>query len=283
MPGLEREGGAGGRPPGLLVNADDFGLDPRISLAIARCAREGLIHSLSAVPFRDAFHAGLLRELIAECPGIRIGAHLTLVEFPYLTSGGPAAADGAPPRDFGAFLGPYLKGKVDAEWAYREWKAQIGLLASRLGRVPDHLDSHQHLHLLPGLWGAASRLQAEFGIPRLRVPYESLGRALFHRFPGGLAMQALARFRKRAAAPAFIGFFTSTRFTVEANRAALRKAGPAGRPCEVMVHPALGAAPVTADPAAGERPGIDVPFRTRIHPGQEREIAELARLRDFYR
>jgi predicted glycoside hydrolase/deacetylase ChbG (UPF0249 family) len=287
--------GAGDRPSRLLVNADDFGLDPRISLAIARCAREGLIHSFSAVPFRDAFHAGLFDKLKTECPRILIGAHLTLVEFPYLTPGGPAGADGAPPRSFREFLGHYLKGKVDAEWAYREWKAQIGLLASRLGRAPDHLDSHQHLHVLPGLWDAALRLQAEFGIPRLRVPYESLGRALFHRFPAGLAMQALARFRSRAATHAFIGFFTSTRFTVDANHNALRRAlrkaaGPGDRPYELMVHPALaqaeaeieagvGAGAVLPGPSGEGRPGIDIPFRTRLNPSQEREAGELARLR----
>jgi predicted glycoside hydrolase/deacetylase ChbG (UPF0249 family) len=282
---------AGGWPSRLLVNADDFGLDPRISLAIARCAREGLIHSFSAVPFRDPFHAGLLGQVKAECPRIRIGAHLTLVEFPYLIPGGPAGEDGAPPRAFREFLGHYLKGKVDGEWAYREWKAQIESLASRLGRVPDHLDSHQHLHVLPGLWETALRLQAEFRIPRLRVPYESLGRALFHRFPAGLAMQALARIRSRAATHAFIGFFTSTRFTVSANRGALRKAaGPGGRPYELMVHPALAEGEAGADPeaalpgpAGGGRPGIDVPFRTRLHPSQEREAAELARLRESYR
>src|SRR4051812_37369262 len=94
---------AGGWPARLLINADDFGLDPRISLAIARCAREGLIHSFSAVPFRDGFHAGLLDALQRECPRIRIGAHLTLVEFPYLTSGGPTGPDGAAPRNFRGF------------------------------------------------------------------------------------------------------------------------------------------------------------------------------------
>jgi predicted glycoside hydrolase/deacetylase ChbG (UPF0249 family) len=274
-------------PPNLLVNADDFGLDPRISLAIARCAREGLVHSLSAVPFRDGFHADLLRGLRKECPRVRIGAHLTLVEFPYLVPGGPARADGMPPADFRAFLGQYLRGKVDMAWVYRDWTAQIDLLASRLGRAPDHLDSHQHLHVFPGLWSAALRLQREFGIPRLRVPYESLGRGLCHRFPFGLALQALAfaRSRQRAGANAFIGFFTSTSFTVAANRAALRSV-PAhpDMPFELMVHPALGEAEARPAVPRGEgRPGVDAPFRSRVKASQEREMEELARLREFYR
>jgi predicted glycoside hydrolase/deacetylase ChbG (UPF0249 family) len=286
MPAPSPRLGEGSRPANLLVNADDFGLDPRLSLAIARCAREGLIDSFSAVPFRDGFHAGLLRDLRKDCPHLRIGAHLTLVEFPYLVAGGPAGAEGGPPAGFPEFLRLYLKGKVDMEWAYREWKAQIELLASRLGRAPDHLDSHQHLHLLPGLWPAAVRLRSEFRVPRLRVPFESLGRGLFHRFPFGFAMQALARARKRAGgdAHAFIGFFTSTCFTVSGNRAALRKAAAhKGRMHEVMVHPALGEADAEIPaPPSGGRPGIDSPFRSRIRRSQEREMDELARLRDFY-
>jgi predicted glycoside hydrolase/deacetylase ChbG (UPF0249 family) len=208
-----------------------------------------------------------------------------LVEFPHLVPGGPVGADGEPPPDFSGFLGHYLKGKVGTEWAYREWKAQIGLLAGRLGRVPDHLDSHQHLHLLPGLWSVALRLQSEFRIPRLRVPYESLGRAIFHRFPSGLAMQVLARLRSPGAAHAFIGFFTSTGFTVEANRKALRKAaGARAGAYEVMVHPALPEAEAAiAGPTGAGRPGIDVPFRSRIKPSQAREIGELGLLRDFFR
>ncbi len=289
------EAAADGLPQRLLINADDFGLDPRISLAIALCARKGLIHSFSAVPFRDRFHADLFNGLTGECPRIRVGAHLTLVEFPHLIPGGPVGAEGNPPRNFREFLRHYLPGKVDTEWIYREWKAQIELLASRLGRAPDHLDSHQHLHLLPGLWNAARRLQTEFGIPRLRVPYESLGRSLFYHFPAGLAMQALARFRRRDSAPAFIGFFTSTRFTVAGNRAALRKAAAReGGMHELMVHPALGEEEAKAAaqaaggwtggglPGAG-RPGVDAPFRSRIKASQVIELEELERLRGFYR
>lgn len=275
-------------PPNLLVNADDFGLDPRISLAIVHGVREGLIHSLSAVPFRDAYHGGLLRDLLRDCPHVKVGVHLCLVEFPYLApEGSPTGPGRKPPADFREFLGHYLRGKVGADWLRREWRAQIDCVASHLGGVDRlaHLDSHQNLHVLPGLWQAARRLQQDLGIPRLRVPYESLGRGLMHRFPFGFALQALSRWRDHPGASAFIGFFTSTAFTVDANRKALRAvAANPGRSYELMVHPALA---LNASGAASEAEALDAAaaaaFRSRIKPSQEREMDELRKLGEFYR
>jgi predicted glycoside hydrolase/deacetylase ChbG (UPF0249 family) len=251
-------------PANLILNADDFGLDARVSRAISLCLDEGLINSFSVFPFRDDFHRDLLASILARHPQAKVGAHLALVD--------PSLPEHE--NHYRDFLGRYLTGRMPAARVRALWKAQIETLGGYLGgtgRIA-HLDSHQHLHVLPGLWEAARSLQAEFGIPRLRVPYESLAHGLAYRFPFGLGLQALARFRSTPASPGFLGFFTSTRFTVAANRAGLEavRRHPE-RAFELMVHPAL-------------PPGIGAPgaVPSTVVPSQEAEVAELRKLKDFF-
>jgi predicted glycoside hydrolase/deacetylase ChbG (UPF0249 family) len=249
-------------PANLIINADDFGLDARVSMAIALCLDEGLINSFSVYPFSDPFHEGLLRAMLRRHPSVKVGAHLAVT--------GPGL--GEHPGHFRDFLSRYVTGKFPLPGLRSSWQAQVADLRRRIGRNPDHLDSHQHLHVLPGLWGIALSLQSEFNVPRLRLPYEGLRRGLGHRIPFGAGLQALARMRAVRRPPAFLGFFTSTAFTLEANRAGLERvlAEPQRR-FELMVHPAVPEMP------EGAPPGVV------LAPGQAREPEELRKLAEFFR
>jgi predicted glycoside hydrolase/deacetylase ChbG (UPF0249 family) len=257
-------------PDNLVLNADDFGLHPRISLGIARCLDQGLINSFSVVSFTDRFHDRLLRDLLSRHPGAMVGVHLHVL---------PGAAS-EHPGHFRDFLAQYLLGRYPAARAEREWEAQIAFVGGYLGGSDrlSHLDGHQHLHVLPGLWSAACRLRERYRIPRLRAPFEASMKATLVKFPFGLAFQALARLRWNADQPRFIGFSTSTRFTVEENRALLRQIRRyPDRKFEIMVHPAL---------APGEEGALDeIPPAAALAPEASRptEIEELRKLRDFFR
>lgn len=257
--------GDGAFPANLRINADDFGLHPRVSRAIVQCLDEGLIHSFSALPFRDAFHGKLLEDLLARHPDAKVGAHLTVL-------GEGEGGLGEHEYHFLEFLGRRLTGRYPADRILREWDRQVQSLGRYLGG-PDrvaHLDGHQHLHLLPGLWEAARDLQEKYRIPRLRVPYEGVARSAFHKFPFGAALQAAALLRGGDGRRRLIGFRTSTRFTVDANRDLLEEVlrNP-GREYELMVHPAL--------------PGDEGPASGAPAKSQEAEIPELRKLRDFFR
>lgn len=261
-------------PPNLIINADDFGLHPRISLGIARCLDEGLINSFSVMPFSDAFHGELLRLLLARHPGIRVGAHLSLLEedSPGLRDHHPRLRDH--PLHFRDFLALYARGKLPPSRIQARWRDQIQALGAYVGGPGNlaHLDSHQHLHVLPGLWPVAAALRKEFGIPRLRAPYESFSRSLGYRFPFGAALQGLAWLRRERRSRRFLGFFSSTRFTLEANLPGVREVlRHPEREYELMVHPVL-----PPDPALF--PGPD---ETTFSPRQADEIGELRRLREF--
>ena len=237
-------------PSNLIINADDFGLDIRVSKGIALCVEKGLINSFSVFPFTDAFHDELLKSLIEGYPKIRIGSHLSLINTAALSPVGydhPNLREH--PHHYRDFLKLYVLGRYSTARIYQEWKAQIQFLGKYLGGPEhlSHLDSHQHIHVLPGIWPVAVALQKEFGIPRLRVPYESLKDSLFYKFPFGFVLQALAFFRLRnsRALPAedrrrLIGFFTSTHFTLAANRKRLVYAIDHPETAyELMVHPTV--------------------------------------------
>ena len=248
-------------PGNLIINADDFGLHPRVSRAIAQCLDEGLINSFSVFPFADAFHEELFRSIVARHPGVQVGAHLAVV--------GPDLKEH--PGHFRDFLLRYVTGRFPAAKVRELWRDQIRTLQARMGGTAlAHLDSHQHLHLLPGLWEVARSLQEEFGVPRLRIPYEGVARSAAYRFPFGLGLQTLARLRAGGESPAFLGFLTSTRFTLAANRGGLeRVARKTGTRFELMVHPAL----ADSDGTVG----------TALAASQAGEIGELRKAAEFFR
>jgi predicted glycoside hydrolase/deacetylase ChbG (UPF0249 family) len=256
-------------PNNLIINADDFGLDIRISREIFRCIEEGLIHSISILPFPegDEEHEALLARIVAEYPAVRLGAHLSLIETaPVLASTPRYSQHNASAPNHRAFLAMYFGGRIRPSHIRREWQAQLQLLARRVGKERiAHIDSHQHVHVLPGIWGITAQLRREFGIPRLRVPYEGLWRSLTFRFPLGMAFQCLSWMRTwqvEGQRMRFAGFFTSMHFNFDAHQAWLESVGR---------HPEVG-------------------HELVVHPGQApdgsfaegRELGELRRLRQNY-
>jgi chitin disaccharide deacetylase len=233
-------------PPNLTINADDFGLDLQRSHVMAQGVREGLVHAISVLPFpeSDREHLALLSELRREFPQLQIGAHLSLIETePTLASTPRYSRDQAAPGNYREFLAMYGSGRLGFRHALAEWTAQVRTLVQRLGgeKPLSHLDSHQHVHVLPGLWQACCTVRREWNIPRLRIPYEGMWRSLGHRFPFGLGMQALARLRLSQAEghrTRFAGFFTSMHFTCDAHADLPQHVGQSpNTPFELMVHP----------------------------------------------
>ena len=271
-------------PANLIINADDFGIELSVSKGIAHCVEKGLINSFSVLPFADPLHDELLKSIIAQYPKVKVGSHLSLLGPSLQTSEvNETTALVENPNHYQDFMKLYLTGRYPSGRIYREWKAQILFLAKYLGGPSRlaHLDSHQHIHMLPGIWQVAVALQREFGIPRLRIPYESLLRSLGYKFPFGLALQALAAYRAAGRrlpeqkVRRLLGFFTSTNFTLEANRKALEQVTVHPElDFELMVHPALRPDAMQANSVAANM--------ATVKPSQFQEMEELRLLQDFF-
>ena len=157
--------------PVLVVNADDFGLTPGVCQGILRAGEEGVVTSTSALVVAPAFaqFAPALRD-----SGLGVGCHVALVgEDPLLL--GPSEvptlvdAAGRPPLRWREFLQRWLLCRIDPDDVRREAAAQLAACRSA-GLEVDHLDSHQHVHLLPSVGAALVDLCAAEGVAAVRRP-----------------------------------------------------------------------------------------------------------------
>jgi predicted glycoside hydrolase/deacetylase ChbG (UPF0249 family) len=232
----------------LVVNADDFGVSERVNAGIVRAHREGIVTATSLMAAGRAFeHAvGLLRGV----PALDVGVHLTLVaEAPLLGCDSSLIdSDGRFPASAGALALRWWAGKVHRTDVKAEWSAQIERVLDNGIRV-SHLDSHQHVHLLPGLFDLTRELAARYGIPFVRVPVEALradGPPSLHginRWLGATLLWVLWRVgRMTGAGPAacrsleFLGFQDGGRLDVNRLRRLLARLRPGGT-YELMCHP----------------------------------------------
>lgn len=263
-------------PPNLMINADDFGLDPRISLGILKAVENGLINSISVMPFTDEYQAKILKTIISGYPQVKVGAHLSLLSnhsekfLKGMEVQGEIAYE-ENPTHFREFAVQYCLGRVSNLKIYLEWKFQIEFIQNYLGqdRAVNHINSHQHLHVLPGLWSVAKKLQQEFQIPEIRVPYESVLWNLGVKFPFGFLLQMVAWLRVEKKSRTFFGFNSSTAFNFAGYKKCLQKVKEnPNQTFELMVHPACDLA---------ERK-----FSVALNPLQFNELSELKKAIDFF-
>lgn len=190
----------------LIVNADDFGYTRGVNAGIVRGFREGIITSTTIMANGPAFEDAV--ELAKKNPTLGVGCHLMLVdgvcvaqvsEIPSL-----ADAEGRLPRNVAALTGKLLTGAVQGEDIARELRAQINKVI-QAGITPTHLDSHKHTHLHPQVMERVAKVAEEFGIRRIRKPFEDTGVLLRSAFGDGWdsLKQSITALLAGTAAPQF--------------------------------------------------------------------------------
>jgi len=159
------------RPKQLVVTADDLGLHERMNEGSVRAHREGIVTAVSLVANGRAFDHAV--ELLRHEKALDTGVHLTFVEETPLTplpEVGSLVDDGGTfLKNFRSFSFRYLYGGIDLDELERELRKQIERVM-RTGLTVRHLNSHQHLHLLPRIFDRVLALAEEFRIPNVRMP-----------------------------------------------------------------------------------------------------------------
>lgn len=225
----------------LLVTADDYGLTEATCQAILRAHESGVVTGTSvlAVAPRIERHLGPL----VDAAELEVGVHLALVgeDPPLLTAREiPTLVDrrGSFPRSWRQLAPRVLAGRIDPADVQRELDAQVGRIASGLGRAPDHVDAHQHVHLLPPLADVVVDLAARHDVARVRVPRSSRRgprSVVIERWADGLA--AAARARGRWSTERFRGLDEAGGWTTASLAGAIDEIGRAGRSAEINLHP----------------------------------------------
>lgn len=213
----------------VIVHADDFGLHPALNNAVVFAHRCGLVTSASMMPLGPAF-ADALRQT-QELPGLDLGLHFTLVGVQHL------------PPTLGTFLSAYAGGQFPARAIEDQLRTQIDLLGSL---EISHIDSHQHLHALPGIMRVVCRVASETGIPAVRLPIDG---PAFTSIPASRRVQAatlatMSRLSRRTiiayglrTSDHFSGMAVSGHLTTPTLTAYLRSAPPGLT--EIVCHPGL--------------------------------------------
>lgn len=152
----------------VIFHGDDFGLTPGVNLGIINAFKHGLLTSTSLMAVGEATEEAM--DLALENPGLDVGIHLVLADEPPLLA--PEALSTLitnhgrlPSRN--RILWHIFSRKLDYGQVEAEWCTQVEKVLSR-GIEISHLDSHQFIHLFPGLFNVCRNISRHYNIPFIR-------------------------------------------------------------------------------------------------------------------
>jgi chitin disaccharide deacetylase len=247
----------------ILLCADDYALTEGVSRAIGELAAARRLSATSALVTTPHWPA-MAQRLVVHRGRIAVGLHLNL------TLGAPLGAmpGFAPGRAFPkrtTVVARALLGLVQSREIKAEIERQLDAFERHFGFPPDHIDGHEHMHVLSGIRQCLFQVVAQRypgTRPLLRDPSDShraiaargrpRGKALA---VAGLALRFAAGARRRAIETnqGFSGFsaFNLRVPYAEELKAALRQPGPRHI---VMCHPGHADAELAAvDPVVERR------------------------------
>lgn len=184
----------------VIINADDFGLHSSVNAAVMEAYYKGCLRSTSFMSVGAA--AEEAAELARQESGLGTGLHLTLVAerpvSPVDKVRSLVDENGLFWPDYRVFISRWVRGLIRRDEAMLECEAQICRM-EQLGLKISHLDSHQHLHVLPGIIGICLDAMHRHDIRCMRRPVEGLF------FRGGLPFAPI-RFLSRGSLSILAGW-----------------------------------------------------------------------------
>lgn len=170
----------------LIVNADDFGYTRGVNSGVVRCFRQGIVTSASIMANGPAFEDAV--EHAKQNPDLGVGCHLVLLDGYSVETPGAipslADADGRLPRTLVSLMRRVIMRLIRRDDIARELRAQLAKVM-KAGIVPTHVDSHKHAHSHPWILERVMEVAEEFGIRRIRKPFEDTTALLTYAFSDG--------------------------------------------------------------------------------------------------
>lgn len=132
----------------LIVNADDFGLSAGINAGIVQAHEHGIVTSTSLMVRQGA--AEQAAALAKRLPRLGVGLHIDLWESAFRED---------------AWVKLYAWTDDTPAAIEREVRAQLARFRELMGREPDHIDTHQHVHRREPAATVVRRAARAIGLP----------------------------------------------------------------------------------------------------------------------
>lgn len=123
----------------VALCVDDYGLHRGVDRAVQALAARGRVNAVSAMTGGPSWREGAPALHDVDPERTDVGLHLDLTEHPLTL----------PPRRLPALILRAYAGALDVALLRAEIAAQLDAFERALGRAPDHVDGHQHVHQLP--------------------------------------------------------------------------------------------------------------------------------------
>lgn len=145
----------------IILNVDDFGLTAGVNQAVFDLNEAGVLKSTTALVNSPYFQAGIIEA--QNHPSLGVGIHLT-IDLYQAEIYQPSLCDEN--LKFHTAKTHDLTRGLDTDLIYNEWKAQIEKFKRYAGKLPTHIDSHHHAHIINrDAFLAVQKLAAEYDLP----------------------------------------------------------------------------------------------------------------------
>jgi predicted glycoside hydrolase/deacetylase ChbG (UPF0249 family) len=232
----------------LIVTADDVGLHSGMTAGAIAAHRHGIVTACSVCACGTALDDAVAA--LQSTPRLDDGAHLMLVEgrsiLPPRQVPSLVRRDGFFRASHRHFVVDYLARRIRMRDVEAELEAQLDRLRS-MGMRLTHVYSHQHVHMLPGVFEVVAGLAARSGIPYVRVVRDAGGRAGPVRRAAIGALGLLARRARRldaASSERTIGVMNAGHLS---SRLMLSLLDQVSGVTELVAHPGVGNAAIASD------------------------------------
>ncbi|MFH0968949.1 MAG: ChbG/HpnK family deacetylase [Patescibacteria group bacterium] len=145
----------------VIVTADDFGISEIANRKILELAESKKVDRVAIMA------SGILPQEDVNAllhSGVKLDIHLNMTE---KFKGSRKLKEGIVKRS-SLFLARYIGRQISASKVKKEWEEQIQKFKEIIGRYPDGLNSHQHIHYYPSYFKVAAELSEKYSIPFIR-------------------------------------------------------------------------------------------------------------------
>lgn len=156
----------------LIIIADDYGIR-EASSPILRLVREGVVDRVAVL----AHFVSMEDALALKETGVTLDIHLELIRF---LGRGENEGDSSVKRLMN-FIWHLVCGNLAPRLVKEEWRSQIELFREKFGRLPDGMNSHEHIHFFPPFFPVFLEVAREYGVEYIRFGSRGiLGDVHFH-------------------------------------------------------------------------------------------------------